>query len=123
MTAPVGYIPDILEEHLEELQFLLARRPALMRSPTAHVHDLADLDERILAHLDGVLAVGDPAVAVASELLSGDDPTSVHAATVALAHLPGPGAADRLAHAAATARGDVLIAMAEALRLCPGASA
>jgi uncharacterized protein (TIGR02270 family) len=120
VTAPVGYIPDILEEHLEELQFLLARRPVLIRSPIAHLRDLADLDERILAHLDGVLAVGEPAVTPLTALLSSDDPAAIHAATFALAHLPGSAAGDVLAATFAKASAEALIAVAGALRLCQG---
>ena len=117
MTAPLGYIPDILEEHFEELQFLLARRPALARSRISYRADLAHHDERILAHLDGVLAVGEPAVAPAAALLSGDDQAVILAATFALAHLPVASAADELTTAFSNASANVLLAMADAFLL------
>jgi len=47
---------DVLEEHLEEVDFLFAQRALLL---TSQRHTLSDLDaseQRLLAHLDGLLA-------------------------------------------------------------------
>jgi hypothetical protein len=122
-VAPLTHIPDILEEHLDELQILLARRPALTRSSTAHLRDLADLDARILAHLDGVLSVGDAALEPLAAMLTGDDPGAVRAATFAMLHLPPATAAARLRSAFDAATGQALVAIAYAMRLAPPANA
>ncbi len=43
MSSPRANTPDILDEHLEELEFLLARRAVLLHSPDARAaEDAAD---------------------------------------------------------------------------------
>src|SRR5437879_3769442 len=62
MTAPaLTYIPDILEEHLEELGFLWGLRRTALRSPLYSPRAFTYLEERIVGHLDGILADGAPA--------------------------------------------------------------
>lgn len=120
MTAsPVSYIPDILDEHLEELQVLLSHRATLLRSPFAYLRDLANLDERLLAHLDGIKAVGESALPAVAALLDADDTGSVQAAMFALLHLDARDALPRAAESFRTAQGERLIAMGEVMLLGP----
>jgi uncharacterized protein (TIGR02270 family) len=56
MIAPI--IPDIVEEHWEEAGFLWALRCAAARKPSFSLHNLAELDERVEAHLDGLRVSG-----------------------------------------------------------------
>lgn len=97
--ARAGYLPDILEEHLEELQFLLPLRDDALRSRDGNARHLADTDARILAHVDGVLAVGDRSLTQLEVLLSSGDPLAADAAAHALLALGTAPALDRLADA------------------------
>lgn len=46
---------DVLEEHLEEVNFLFAQRELLLTSPRHTLNDLNACEQRLLAHLDGLL--------------------------------------------------------------------
>lgn len=48
-------IIDILEEHLEEADFLLQQRENALSDRVYDLQGLAELEERLLAHLDGLL--------------------------------------------------------------------
>lgn len=52
---------DILEEHLDDAVFLAGRRAAAFATLDATVGDLAELDARLRAHLDGLLVDADAA--------------------------------------------------------------
>nr|MBA3685649.1 hypothetical protein [Planctomycetota bacterium] len=68
-------IPDIVEEHLEELAFLAIRRRTLLFSTTATPRQLARLDARSAAHRDGLRIAGQVAIDLAVGVLDdGDEP-------------------------------------------------
>src|SRR3989304_1971049 len=46
---------DILEEHLEEADFLWQQRQNALYDRVYNLNDLAELEERLLAHLDGLV--------------------------------------------------------------------
>ncbi len=119
MAAPLTFIPDILDEHLEEVAMLLARRATLAQSPTAQLHHLADLDERLLAHLDGVNAVGEAAGEPLRTLITGDDPSAVRGAAFVLLRGDVPEARALMREAFLAATGEPVLAMADALLLGP----
>ena len=73
-------MPDILEEHLEELAFLWGQRQAALRHPEHTLRSFSGLEERIEAHLHGLLAVGDQANPLLEEKLTCDDELVVFAA-------------------------------------------
>lgn len=75
---------DILEEHFEELEFLWTQRRDALHSADFTPRDLAELDQRIEAHVAGLLVGGEATVAVARELLTADDPMMVFAAAYTL---------------------------------------
>src|SRR5437667_460911 len=84
MPSPrATFIPDILEEHVEELAFLWEQRQAAVRDPRFTIREFAYLEERIRAHLHGVLAVGEVALPLLEDTLSADDPPTVFAAAYA----------------------------------------
>jgi uncharacterized protein (TIGR02270 family) len=59
MPAKRGlFLPDVLQEHFEELQFLWRQRQRAVRSPAYTLRALADLDERLAAHADGLVIGG-----------------------------------------------------------------
>ncbi len=66
---------------------ILPMRRDALRARDAWRRHLVATDERILAHLDGVRAVGDRSVLHIAALTSGDDPAAIEAGTLALAAL------------------------------------
>lgn len=84
--APRSFLPDIFEQHLEAIGFLWGRRRSALRSPDYTLAEFCDLEDRITAHLHGVLAAGDLALPILEDRLSEDDPLLVFAAAHALLH-------------------------------------
>jgi len=103
VTEPIAYIPDILEEHLEELAFLWGQRRSALRSPRYTVRAFAHLEERLAAHVQGVLAVGAEALPLLEAMLREGDAQTAFAAGYAL-----------LQHGDATATARVLDAFTRA---------
>ena len=56
------FIADILEEHLDELAVLWGQRTIALRSPLYSRQAFDHLEERIEAHVDGLLTGGDNAL-------------------------------------------------------------
>jgi uncharacterized protein (TIGR02270 family) len=114
-TAPgLTYIPDLLEEHLEEVEFLWAQREAALTSSRQTQRDLAHLDERIEAHVQGVLAAGTHALPLLDERLAGADANTVFAAAYSMLRGPAP-PVDRLLDPFSTAQGPRLNGLKRAL--------
>ena len=79
------FLRDILEEHLEEADFLYTQRRSALSDDDYDLDDLTDLEERLLAHIDGLIVAGDEAWELLSGLLSGgDEGEAFTAALVAL---------------------------------------
>src|SRR2546422_7239882 len=120
MPSPrVTFIPDILEEHVEELAFLWEQRQAAVRDPRFAIREFAYLEERIRAHLHGVLAVGEVALPLLEDTLSADDPPTVFAAAYALLHAKNETATARVRDSFGRAQGPVLAALQDALAQAP----
>ncbi len=51
----VTILTDILEEHLEEADFLWSHRQSALADRDSTFHRLAEVEERLLAHLDGLV--------------------------------------------------------------------
>jgi uncharacterized protein (TIGR02270 family) len=77
-------IPDILQEHHEELQFLCLQRQGAIRSARYRPRALAILDERIMAHTDGLVIGGRHAVEMLKAGLSAGRPEVAFAAAYPL---------------------------------------
>ncbi len=77
---------DILEEHLEEADFLWQQRGNAFSNRAYNLDRLAELEERLLAHLDGLVLGGEAAWELLAPKLAGGELGEVFAATsVALA--------------------------------------
>src|SRR5437868_656533 len=120
-SAKHSYVPEILEEHYEELQFLWANRTAALRSPRYTLRELAKLEERIEAHVQGMLAVGEPMRELVEPGLSATDATIAFASAFALLRLDKPPTTRLVLDRFATAEGPALEGIREAL--CHGAPA
>ncbi len=80
MPRTPPWLQSILEEHFEELQMLWELRQSALRDPDYTVVDVAELDERIEAHVDGLVLGGENAVPILEEGLGGDEPSMAFAA-------------------------------------------
>jgi len=76
--------PDIVEEHFDELEFLLEQREAGLFSADWTLMDLAEHEERAEAHLDGLRLSELHGVELALVRITADDPSSAAAATLIL---------------------------------------
>src|SRR5687768_11943984 len=76
-----GPITEIVDQHAEEAAFLWALRAQAVHAPHYLLSDLAHLDARIEAHLDGLRANGEAAWATISAAAA-EDPGAVFAAGV-----------------------------------------
>lgn len=83
----LSYIPEILEEHYEELQFLWAIRRTGLRSPRFTLREIAKFEERIAAHLHGMLVVGEKMRDLVEPGLAESDPNIAFAAALSLLSL------------------------------------
>jgi uncharacterized protein (TIGR02270 family) len=79
-------IPEVVSQHAEEAAFLWVLRERALRSPRYSLADLARIDQRIGAHLDGLLIASDPGWESCLQELGWEEPGEVFAAAaVALA--------------------------------------
>src|SRR5262249_36929779 len=67
------FLPDILEEHLETLQVLWDRRRSAPRNGKETLKRLSDLDERIVAHMDGLVLAYQDAMPLLQKGLGSDE--------------------------------------------------
>ena len=108
-------IIDILEEHYEELAFLWAQRQNALRSPEYTSRELADLEERIEARVQGLLIGGEAIVPLVEEGLAEDDPAVAFAAAYALLRLDSQLAREKVSNAFVAAQGGALEGIRQAL--------
>jgi uncharacterized protein (TIGR02270 family) len=107
MAAPTWtFIPDLLEEHLDELGFQWHQRQTQLRSSEYTIRSFRALEDRIRAHLQGVLAVGERALPWIEPLLGSEDASEVFAAALSLLHLGDTAAAQRVVDAFEVAEGE-----------------
>ena len=119
MPACATYIRDLHEHHLEELGFLFGRWRAALRDPDHTLARVADLEERVRAHLQGVQVPGDRALPRLVEALGDEDADLVFAAAYALLHRDDPALAQTVLAAFDAAEGDVFQALGAALAYGP----
>jgi uncharacterized protein (TIGR02270 family) len=108
-------IPDILEEHFEELEFLWGQRQEALRSAEYTLPELRELEERIEAHMQGLLVGGEHTIPIIQEGLSEEDSLTVFAAAYALLRLGIESAAQHVMEAFLQADGEQLDGIGQAL--------
>ncbi len=112
--APLKFLPDLVEEHFEELAFLWGQRRHALTSRRFFPRDLDRLEKRIEAHLEGLLIAGDELAAFVRPGLEGDDADEAFAAGYGLLRSRLPDATDRVWEAFASATGARAEGLAEA---------
>ncbi len=75
-------IPLVLSQHAEEAAFQWLLRDLAVWAPHYDLKDLAKLDGRVEAHLDGLRVAGDPGWASIREELAWEEPGEVFSATL-----------------------------------------
>ena len=127
MTAPaprLHYIPELLEIHADELAYLWGQRRAAILDARYTLTSFLELNERVEAHLAGLLAV--PAALPAllgKRLTAAEDRDEAFAAAAGLLRLPNPALFARVVEVFATASGPRLIGLRDALGGVPLADA
>lgn len=84
--VPTSHIPRIVSQHAEEASFLWILRDVAVHAPHYTLKDLAHLDSRIEAHLEGLLVAGEEGWRICVDELKWEEPGEVFAAA-ALAFL------------------------------------
>lgn len=86
MSAPdLSIMWDIYEEHLSEAAFLWSQWERALVAPDYTLSEVAGVEERLLAHLDGLVLGGAPVVAkLLQPALGSDEATLISAATWAM---------------------------------------
>lgn len=75
-------ITDIVSQHVEEAAFLWLLRSNAIRQPHYALKDLAKLDDRVEAHLDGLRVAEDPGWELCKAALGNEEAGEVFAASV-----------------------------------------
>lgn len=76
---------DVVEEHLDEASWQWLQRSRALMAPDFDLVETAVVEERLLAHVDGLVEAGSAAVdAFLAPALAPDDPCRVSAAALAL---------------------------------------
>src|SRR5918999_3284345 len=117
MTAPakVTYIPDIVEEHFDELQFLWTQRRNALRSSAYTEREILMLEERIEAHSEGMLVIGDRLLEFLQPAVDGPEEMAAFAAAFSLLRLGTREALTRVTGCLEHAQGKKLDGLRDAL--------
>lgn len=81
-TKPYPVIPHIIDQHAEEAAFLWLLRDRAVSAPHYKLKDLAKLDGRVEAHIDGLRIAGDYGWEAAQYNLAAMEPGEIFAAGV-----------------------------------------
>ncbi len=75
-------IESIVTQHAEEAAFLWLQREGAVKAPHYNLKDLAEHDERVEAHVDGLRIAGEPGWDICQEALGQEEAGEVFAAAV-----------------------------------------
>ncbi|MFQ5650082.1 MAG: TIGR02270 family protein [bacterium] len=75
-------IPEIIQQHAEEAAFLWLLRDQAVNAPHYSLADLAELDNRVETHIDGLRIAGEAGWEICDESLDWQEPGEVFAAAV-----------------------------------------
>jgi len=75
-------IKELVNQHFEEASFLWSQRDLAVTSPVYTLPDLAHLDERVEAHIDGLRVAGDYGLSLCEAGIEEDEPGTFFVATI-----------------------------------------
>jgi uncharacterized protein (TIGR02270 family) len=113
------FIPELLETHFEELEYLWGRRCAALNSPILTLRDFIDLNERVESHIQGLLAVRTSLPTFLGHRLEEEGRGEVFAAACPLLRLAEAAITARVLEAFSTAQGPRLAGLRDALGFAP----
>ncbi|WP_374512173.1 hypothetical protein [Niveibacterium sp.] len=113
------FIPELAQAHAEELAYLWHRRRTAIRSPALTIRDFGDLNERIEAHLEGLLVCGQSLHSIVGERLTLDDRDEVFAGALPLLRSGNVDATRSVLSSFAAATGERLEGLRDALGVAP----
>lgn len=121
MTAPrLRYIPELLEVHAEDLAFLWDQRCTAMTSRRHTLREFAELNERIEAHVQGLLiAPPEALLTLLRPRLAATDRGEAFAAAFTLLRLGQPMSTQLVLSEFTTARGAALEGLRDAFSAAP----
>ncbi|MCX9156602.1 hypothetical protein OPU71_10760 [Niveibacterium sp. 24ML] len=110
-----NHIPELAQTHAEELAYLWHRRRHSLRSTELTTRAFAELNERIEAHLQGLLITGDALAEIAAPSLLSEDRDEVFAGAWPMLRSGSANAARTILEAFAAASGERLLGLRDAL--------
>jgi uncharacterized protein (TIGR02270 family) len=116
---PATIIPDLLVEHCEELEFLWSQRANALLSTGMTLRDLLRFEERIAAHIEGLMVGGEATIPVVREGLAAGQSSVAFASAFTLLHLNSEPAAKLVAAVLPLAEGPALDGIGDALCHAP----
>lgn len=115
MIVTVGtFIPQVFKQHIDMLGATWARRRMALYSPDYTGIALAELDDMIEAHLEGLAAAGEDALPLLVDIMHGGEPMHVFAAAMALLRVGTPEARTSVEDTLASSSGKRLEAIRDA---------
>lgn len=122
MSAPrARFIPDLLETHVEELEYLWGQRRTALCSKRQTLRDFVFLNERVEAHIQGLLAVPSALPALLKPRLAEEGRDGVFAAACPLLRLGDAGWTGEILASFAGAQGPRLAGLRDAFSFAPSA--
>ena len=122
-AASATIIPDLLIEHFEELEFLWSQRCQVLTSPVLTRRELLRLEERIAAHLEGLMVGGEACVDVVKGGLTSGESSVAFAAAFTLLNLNLEPATKLVREAFLQAQGSACLGIGQALGHSPSRAA
>jgi uncharacterized protein (TIGR02270 family) len=108
-------VPDIVEEHCDELQFLWTQRRNALRSSSFTERALRMLEERIEAHVDGMLVAGERMLELVEPCVVGEEEMPAFAAAFTLLRRGSPDGLRRVLDAFQNPKGQALLGLRDGL--------
>ena len=115
MSRTQQQLPSVLEQHFEELQTLWERRRFAVRDPEYNSTDLAELDQRIEAHTDGLVISAEHTQSLLEEGLGAGEVSTVFAAAYVMLRRCDQTAADQVVDGLLQAEDEALDGFLDAL--------
>jgi uncharacterized protein (TIGR02270 family) len=118
MEPAVGnFIPEVVQRHFDTYRFLWSQWQSAVRSAGFTLRDLSRVEERMEAHLDGLIVADEHRGILLEASLTAEDPAAVLAAAYALLRLDRDDAAAKVVEAILQSQGPQIDGLREALCL------